>query len=176
MVELSKIDKVLTALSVQASELDKQRGEHHLALFDEQLFQTRSRLLHPCVVESQHIVDSIKREQEQGTLTHERAEYLSEKLISQISAIQRELSTSMIRSQEPKHSSHFRKPIHVLHQDLIQHQEWEARLQQMLQTATLQGQSQQVIEATQQRLNRCRAARIKIENQITDRESHKNEQ
>ncbi|GAL11705.1 primosomal replication protein N prime prime [Vibrio astriarenae] len=53
MVELSKISRLLEDLSSQAAMVDRQRGEHHLPLFDEQLFKSRSRLLVPCIQEAQ---------------------------------------------------------------------------------------------------------------------------
>ncbi|MDR9828790.1 primosomal replication protein [Vibrio sp. FNV 38] len=181
MVELSKINTLLDQLAAQAATVDHQRGEHHLPLFDEQLFQSRSRLLVPCVKESQSVADSIGREQDSGRLTKARAEYLTERLISQIGAIQRELSTVKIRSKEPKHYSHFRKPINVLYQELAQHQEWERRLSEMVlqkqhalnsAPAFYQQQAQQALLTAEQRLERCKTAKLKIENQITYREKH----
>lgn len=181
MVELSKISRLLEDLSSQAATVDRQRGEHHLPLFDEQLFKSRSRLLVPCIQEAQGVTDSIAREQESGRLTQARAEYLTDRLISQIAAIQRELSTVRIRSKEPKHSSYFRKPINVLYQELAQHQDWERRLHEMVldkqraltsAPAFYKQQAQQALLTAEQRLERCRAAKLKIENQITYREKH----
>lgn len=181
MVEMEKVDSLLDELAQQAAQVDRHRGEHHLPLFDERLFQSRSRLLVPCVAETRSIVNSIRREQEAGLLTQLRAEYLTERLISQIAAIQRELSTVKIRSREPKHSSYFRKPINVLYQELAQHQEWERRLHEMvldkqraLNTAPAfyQQQAQQALLTAEQRLERCRSAKLKIERQITYREKH----
>ncbi|GAL11704.1 primosomal replication protein N prime prime [Vibrio astriarenae] len=114
-------------------------------------------------------------------MTQARAEYLTDRLISQIAAIQRELSTVRIRSKEPKHSSYFRKPINVLYQELAQHQDWERRLHEMVldkqraltsAPAFYQQQAQQALLTAEQRLERCRAAKLKIENQITYREKH----
>ncbi|OLQ85685.1 primosomal replication protein, partial [Vibrio panuliri] len=138
-----------------------------------------SGLLVPCVKEAQATLTTLMREQESGKLTALRAEYLSERLFSQLSAIQRELATQSIRKQEPKHHSHFQKPINKLYQELAQHQEWERRLmdmvldkQQALNSAPpfAQQQAQQALLATEQRLQRCRDAKNKLENQITYRE------
>ncbi|MCV5342437.1 primosomal replication protein, partial [Escherichia coli] len=65
-------------------------------------------------------------------LTALRAEYLTERLVAQIGAIQREISTTKIRKNEIKHSSYFRKSINVLYQELAQHQEWARRLREMV--------------------------------------------
>ncbi len=102
-------------------------------------------------------------------------------MVAQFSAIQRELSTTTIRKNEIKHASHYRKPINVLYQELAQHQEWTRRLKEMvlekqkeLDTAPafLRTQAQQALLATEQRLERCQAAMLKIENQITYREKN----
>ncbi len=168
-------------MAKQAAILDRQRGEHHVALFDERLFICRSRLLTPCVKEAKATLDAITREQYEGKLTALRAEYLTERLVAQIAAIQREISTTTIRKNEIKHSSHFRKPINVLYQELAQHQEWARRLREMVlekeqavssSPSIQRAEAQQALLATEQRLKRCEAALLKLENQIMYREKH----
>lgn len=119
------------------------------------------------------------REQNEGKLTALRAEYLTERLVAQIGAIQREISTTKIRKNEIKHSSYFRKPINVLYQELAQHQEWARRLREMVlekeravesAPSFMRADAQKVLLATEQRLARCEAALLKLENQITHRE------
>lgn len=179
MSRISQLSTTLDELALQAAAVDRKRGEHHLPLFDERLFASRSKLLVPCVKETQSTLDSIVREEAAGKLTAMRAEYLSEKLLSQISAIQRELATTKIRKQEPKHRSYFQKPINELYQHLSQHQDWERRLMEMVRDKELalqyappfqQQAAQQDLIATEQRLKRCQEAKLKIENQITYRE------
>ena len=72
------------------------------------------------------------RERESGRLNSLRAEYLTENLVAQLQAIQRELSTQAIRKKnEIKHSSYFQEPINQLYQKLAQHQEWERGLKEI---------------------------------------------
>ncbi|PJC87656.1 prepilin peptidase [Vibrio sp. HA2012] len=177
----TQLDDKLEQMAQQAAQLDRRRGEHHQPLFDERLFHCLSRLLVPCVAEARKTYTTILREQESGLLTTLRAEYLTEQLLAQISAIQREISTQAVRKTEIKHASHYRKPINLLYQDLAQHQEWETRLmdmvrekEQILATAPpfQQQQAQKALIATEQRLERCRAAKLKLEKQITFRERH----
>ena len=113
-MNIKQLSENLNQMSNQAAMLDRQRGEHHVPLFDERLFHCRSRLLTPCVKEANATLDAIIREQNEGKLTALRAEYLTERLVAQITAIQREISTPKIRKGEIKQSSHFRNPEHVM--------------------------------------------------------------
>ncbi|MBO0217066.1 primosomal replication protein, partial [Vibrio sp. Vb2880] len=88
----------------------------------------------------------------------------------------REISTTKIRKNEIKHSSYFRKPINVLYQELAQHQEWARRLREMVlekeravesAPSFMRADPQKVLLATEQRLARCEAALLKLENQTT---------
>lgn len=180
-LSFNQLDEKLEQLSRQAAQLDRQRGEHYQPLFDERLFHCLSRLLVPCVEEARSTYKTIIRENESGLLTPLRAEYLTEQLLAQISAIQREISTQSIRKTEIKHSSHYRKPINRLYQDLAQHQEWETRLMDMVREKEQalaaaphfqQQEAQKALIATEQRLERCRVAKLKLEKQITFRERH----
>ncbi|MGO1295794.1 MAG: primosomal replication protein [Vibrio sp.] len=179
MKDLSQLNQVIDTLATQAAAVDRQRGEHHQPLFDGVLFHCHAKLITPCVEETRSTLNSITREQASQRLTPSRAEYLTDRLIAQISAIQRELSTTTIRHAEPKHSSYYRKPINLLYQDLTRHQEWERRLAEMvrdqqylLDNASLMEKTsaQQALVAVEQRLKRCQDAKAKIEKQITYRE------
>ncbi|EGU32233.1 primosomal replication protein N'' [Vibrio ichthyoenteri ATCC 700023] len=181
MNQLRQLVTTLEQLAVQAAQIDRRRSEHHQPLFDETLFHCKARLLVPCVKETQSTLDTIIREQESGRLTSLRAEYLTERLYAQVAALQREIATQPIRKNEPKHYSHYQKPINVLYQELAQHQDWERRLMEMvrdklaeLETAPpfAKQTAQQTLLSTEQRLERCRAAKLKIEKQITYRERH----
>lgn len=179
MSRIKELSNTLEQLANQAAALDRKRGENHLPLFDERLFYGKSKLLVPCVKETQSTLESLIREEEAGILTTLRAEYLTERLFSQVSAIQRELATTNIRKNEPKHKSYYQKPINELYQQLAQHQEWERRLKEMVREKELaleyappfqQQTAQQTLIATEQRLKRCQESKLKIEKQITYRE------
>ncbi len=181
MGSFSQLGSKLEELAIQAASLDRRRGEHHVPLFDQQLFHCQAKLLVPCVKEAQSTFENILREQESGRLTNLRAEFLTDTLLAQMSAIQRELSTQGIRKSEIKHSSFYRKPINQLYQELAQHHEWERRLREMVfakqqalnhSPAFQQAQLQKELLATEQRLARCSEAKLKIEKQITFREKH----
>ncbi len=179
MTNFNQLKQTLAQLEIQAAELDRRRGEHHQPLFDERLFHGQARLVTPCVKEALSTYETIRRESDTGRLTAARAEFLSERLLAQLSAIQRELATTKLRQHEPKHRSHFRKPINSLYQELAQHQEWERRLIDMVRekeylvnhtSFAQQQEAQKALLATEQRLKRCQAAKLKLENQITYRE------
>lgn len=179
MKDFNQLKVTFEQLEQQAAELDRRRGEHHQPLFDERLFRGQSRLLIPCVKEATSTFDAINREKQNGLLTSARAEYLTERLFAQLNAIQRELATTTIRGNEPKHSSYYRKPINTLYQELAQHQDWERRLKDMVRekeylvahsSFSEQQAAQKALFATEQRLKRCQAAKLKLENQITYRE------
>lgn len=182
MVDLTRLSPILEQLAHSAAEVDRRRGEQTHFLFDVRLFACRSRLLVPCVNETQAMLKSMINEQQAGILNSERAQHLSEKLVAQIEAIQREIQTQAIRRAEPKHYSHYKKPISDLYQDLAQHQEWERRLDQMVRekekqvtacaSYTEQQKLQKELLTTEQRLVRCRAAMIKLEQRITYREQN----
>ncbi|WP_086984540.1 primosomal replication protein [Vibrio aphrogenes] len=181
MSHFQEIANKLETLSQQAAQRDRYKGEHHQPLFDEHLFRCRARLLVPCVSEAKSTYESIIREQQAKRLTQLRAEHLTQRLIAQLEAIQRELATTKIRHNEIKHSSHYRKPISELYQDLSQHQEWEIRLKDLVLQKTRhveqcssfeRAKAQQDLLVTEQRLERCQAAKLKIEKQITFRERH----
>ena len=181
MNQLKQLLVTLDHLAIQAAEIDRRRTEHHQPLFDELLFHCKSRLLVPCVKETQSTLETLIREQDSGRLTTLRAEYLSERLFAQVAALQREIATQPIRKNEPKHYSHFQKPINVLYQELAQHQEWERRLAEMVRDKLVELEhapafskqdAQRTLLSTEQRLERCKVAKLKIEKQITYRERH----
>ncbi|KII75543.1 primosomal replication protein [Vibrio renipiscarius] len=181
MNHLKPLVSTLEHLAVQAAQIDRKRSEHHQPLFDETLFHCKARLLVPCVKETQSTLNTIVREQDSGRLTTLRAEYLTERLFAQLSALQREIATQPIRKNEPKHYSHYQKPINVLYQELAQHQDWERRLMEMARDKLAelecappfaQQNAQQALLSTEQRLERCRVSKLKIEKQISYRERH----
>ncbi|EMK6841706.1 primosomal replication protein [Vibrio cholerae] len=179
MESYSKFHTILNDLKHSAAQLDRQRGEHHRPLFDEVLFHCHGKLLTPCVEEAHSTLQALIREKESGRLTALRAEYLSERLLAQIAALTRELSTQTVRRNEPKPHAYFKKPINELYQELAQHQDWERRLMDLVRdksllleqaSATEKAAAQQALLQSEQRLNRCREAKIKIEKRITTQE------
>ncbi len=180
-MNFTDVEQRLEQFALQAAEVDRIRGEHHQALFDEHLFSRKSRLLVPYVKEAKSTLQTLISERNANRLTDLRAAYLAERLVSQIEALQRELSTVSIRKNELKHKHHFRRPINEIYQDLAQHKEWERRLMEMVLDKTRildasssfdQQEAQKHLLATEQRLKRCQEAIIKLENQITYREKN----
>ncbi|PMH44982.1 prepilin peptidase [Vibrio sp. 10N.286.49.B3] len=181
MSQFNQLGPMLDELALKAAQLDRLRGEHHQPLFDEHLFHCKARLIVPCVQEAKSTFTTIIREQKNQRLTATRAEYLTEVLLAQIGAIQRELATKNIRRVEIKHSSHYRKPINALYDEYGQHKEWTRRLQELvlqkqneLAKAPVfhQQAAQQALLVAEQRLERCEAAMLKIENKIHHREKN----
>ncbi|MCC4797913.1 prepilin peptidase [Enterovibrio norvegicus] len=179
-MDLSTLKQQLQNLAINAADIDRKRGEAIKPLFDERLFSCLARLLTPCVSEAQSLVATLEREQESGRLTAARADYLCEKLLNQISALQREMATISIRQKERSFAPRFGTSTSQLYQDLAQHQSWERRLDDMVRDAEAKlGQCQTLVEQQQmqknlltleKRLARCSEARQKIEARITFRE------
>lgn len=182
MSRFQQLTATLEQLAQQAYELDKQRGDNYKPLFDERLFPCKSKRLFPCVEETQITLESILREEKTGQLDSSRAEYLTDKLVAQISAIQREIATTGIRRAEPKHHRYMQSPLNELQQHLAQHCEWERRLIEMVKEKQRKLHSlppfqrveaEQDLLTTEQRLKRCQEAKRKIENKITYRERYR---
>lgn len=170
---------IIQSLEENAKAIDNKFGEHTSARFDRTLFQCNSKLLLPCVKELNQTFNELAKEIDStGKNTPSTIEYLSERLLNQISAIQREIATVGLRRKEPKV---FIKgyTLDDLYQQLSQHQDWERRLQQMLldKSDTLtssvpehrQAIQQQIINL-EQRLARCQQAKNQLEKKIALRE------
>lgn len=179
-MNFDSITPLLTDISERSKVYDRANGEHHQFLFDHQLFQTQSYTLQPYVKEVQKSFAHLVQEYEAKRLSAARAQYLTERLLAQISAITRELATTQIRKKEPKHWQHNQVSMHQLYQDLSQHIEWERRLKTLVEEqkekvaqtfGPAQGKAQQALLKAEERLKRCQIAKNKIENRITRRES-----
>lgn len=105
--------------------------------------------------------------------------FLTEKIVHQIQAISREISTQSLREKE---SSFTKKKEQIdLYERLSQHQDYERRLQAMvsekeLQLSTLtdsrlQHQCQKDLATLAGRLYRCRQALLRIEKAIEHKEN-----
>ncbi|MGF1690433.1 primosomal replication protein [Photobacterium kagoshimensis] len=180
MFDVSRLKAHVDQLQKEAAAVDRQRGEAPRPLFDEQLFQSRSKLITPCVEEISHEIKSLQREQASGRLLASRTAHICDKIVAQIQAVQRELATQTIRKNEPAKNNTRQVPIHELYQDLAKHQEWERRLVGMQRDKTMMLNNcrtlaeQQVIQkeilALEGRVQRCQAAVTRIEKHISIRE------
>ncbi len=170
---------IIQSLEENAKAIDKKFGEHTRARFDRTLFHCYSKLMLPCVKELKHTFSELTKEIDTTDKNHSSSiEYLAERLLNQISALQREIATIGLRRREPKV---FVKGYSLddLYQQLAQHQDWERRLQMMIldKSDTLttsapehrQAIQQQIINL-EQRLARCQQAKDKLEKKIALRE------
>lgn len=108
----------------------------------------------------------------------QQVKFLATQILQQIEALTRELSTQTLRKQENQLSQ--RKKSVDLYQKLAQHQDYERRLQSMIQDRELaltQAQSfvrqqelQKEIAALENRLARCKSALVSIEKGIERQE------
>ncbi|EEX31576.1 MULTISPECIES: primosomal replication protein [Vibrio] len=179
MKQFGQLSSLLEQLEQEATLLDNQRGEQQQALFDQKLFRCQSKLLTPYTYEAHETLDKILCEQSSGSLSPDQAEFLSEKLLWQISAIKRELATTALRQSEPTGKSFSQRNLNELYQSLAQHQQWEQRLKTLVKNkeqehklATPRDKSlaAQTLQSAQRRLQRCQQAKIKIEKQISYKE------
>ncbi|MCE0492833.1 primosomal replication protein PriC [Vibrio salinus] len=177
--KLEELKQLIHSMEDSAKAIDDQFGEHNSARFDKTLFSCNSKLLFPCVQELKNTYHELR--EALNSLKHnnnQTIEYLSERLLNQISAIQRELATLGLRRKEPKVS--FKGyTVDDLYQQLAQHQDWERRLKMMIQDKsselTLSSQSQkqpiqQQILNLELRLSRCQQSKNQLEKKIALRE------
>lgn len=173
MKKLSQLRQQLAELTIQATELDSKSGARQQPLFDELLFHNPTRRLAACSSEAQETLERLILGQETKSLSQEQAQYLTERFIAQLTAIQRVVSAA---SHVVPKSEDDSVPTQTLYLDLAQHQEWEDRLALLVmekQTALeranylIRQQAQQELALAEQRLLRCQTAKAKIEQQIT---------
>ncbi|AUH01676.1 primosomal replication protein [Pectobacteriaceae bacterium CE70] len=141
--------------------------------FDRQLFSCYgTRLgdyLHEVQQNHQHLRQYVAEKRT------ERVAFMAEKLLAQITALQRELATQQLRQQEPTSA-----PPKDLYHKLSEHQGFERRLLAMIQdresllyqqtTLSEQQRLQKELAALEGRLLRCRQALSRLEKQIERRE------
>ncbi|CAH0533913.1 Primosomal replication protein N'' [Vibrio stylophorae] len=170
----------ISTLVTRCADYDAQHGETPRPRFDNHLFQGQSKLLEPCAKMVQNLCQQLSKEYEAGKLTEQRLSYSCERIIAQISALEREMVTTKLRAQEPKPYGHWQTSIHELYQQFAQHQDWERRLQMLVQEKQValaqahslahQQQLQQQVIAAEGRLARCQAAMKKLELRIQHQE------
>lgn len=142
--------------------------------FDEQLFNTRDTRLSHCLAEVEHNLVQLTQATEKKS--QQQVAFLAERIVAQISALQRELATLPVRER----NTFSIKTEQDIYQTLARHQDYERRLMAMRRdkesllgkqtTLAAQQQIQRELAALEGRLMRCRQALAKIEKQIAHRE------
>lgn len=143
------------------------------ARFDRKLFATHSTQFKDYLLEVQGNMNQLQHSVEQAKT--DQVAFLAEKLVGQIAALQRELATKELRKNEPQ------KPEpENYYQKLATHQDYERRLQAMINDresqhavqTTMAGQQklQREILALEGRLQRCRQALARLERMIERQE------
>ena len=163
----SRIEELATAIAP----ISLQRASQ--ARFDKKLFATHSTQLKDYLLEVRANMDKLQRSVEQARA--EQVAFLAERLVEQLAALQRELATKELRKserQQPEAENFYQK--------LATHQDYERRLQAMINDrenqhavqTTLAGQQklQREILALEGRLQRCRQALIRLERIIERQE------
>ncbi|WP_147195853.1 primosomal replication protein [Pantoea sp. MBD-2R] len=144
------------------------------ARFDDQLFRSHSTRLGDYLQEVQHSFTLLKQSVN-GQRT-ERVAWMAERVVLQISALQRELATLKLRTAETREEPQQEN----LYEKLAKHQDYERRLKSMIadresqlgaqQTLAQQQTLQREIAALEGRLQRCLQALKRIERAIEKRE------
>lgn len=163
----SRIEELATAIAP----ISLQRASQ--ARFDKKLFATHSTQLKDYLLEVRANMDKLQHSVEQKRT--EQVAFLAEKLVEQLAALQRELATKELRKSERQQSE-----AENFYQKLATHQDYERRLQAMINDrenqhagqTTLAGQQklQREILALEGRLQRCKQALTRLERIIERQE------
>lgn len=173
-------EKLLQVLESQIEALSAQVGPQanmpsQQARFDLKLFGNHGNRFRDYLLEVHKNMAQLKLVvAENRTL---QVAFLAEKLVAQISALQRELATQKLRKTNPEPKYNKLDPYHKL----AEHQDYERRILAMIQDResqlgkqnllTEQQKIQKELAALEGRLMRCRQALIKIERSIEKKES-----
>lgn len=143
--------------------------------FDDRLFNTRDTRLSHCLAEVENNLALLTQAAEKRAL--QQVAFLAERIVDQISALQRELATLPVRERNAFNV----KVEQDIYQTLARHQDYERRLVAMRRdkesllgrqtTLAAQQQIQKELAALEGRLMRCRQALTRIERQIAQREN-----
>ncbi|KPD03337.1 primosomal replication protein PriC [Moellerella wisconsensis] len=177
-----KISTLLAALKAQIDNLETQvapLSEHIFsqARFDKNLFNRKSQKLGDCLAELNHYYAQLCHS---VSLGHEQqVGFLTEKIVCQIQALAREVSTQSLRKKEDNYSQ--KKAQVDLYARLSQHQDFERRLVAMINDRELvldkqtnhaaRHKLQQELAALAGRLYRCRQALLRIDKSIEQQEN-----
>ncbi|HDL7013484.1 TPA: primosomal replication protein PriC [Yersinia enterocolitica] len=170
---LQVLESQIEALSAQVgpqANMPSQQARFDLKLFGNHGNRFRDYLLevHKNMAQLKQVVAENRTQQ---------VAFLAEKLVAQISALQRELATQKLRKTNPEPKYNKLDPYHKL----AEHQDYERRILAMIQDResqlgkqnllTEQQKIQKELAALEGRLMRCRQALIKIERSIEKKEN-----
>lgn len=179
MKPINVLSDLLVQIESEANHRDQQYGEHHQPLFDQTLFHCQSKRLLPYTEEAKQTFAMLEAQLKIKPYSSSKVQYLSDKLICQLDALKKELSSFQVRQRDTTGKGSKRNSLDTLYQDLAQHQKWEQQLKAMV-SQSEQEYSQttgndkalafQKLEATQRRLQRCQQAKLRIEKHLTYKE------
>ncbi|MFV8798061.1 primosomal replication protein PriC [Yersinia sp. LJYL362] len=173
-------EKLLQVLESQIEALSAQVGPQanmpsQQARFDLKLFGNHGNRFRDYLLEVHKNMAQLKLVVAENRT--QQVAFLAEKLVAQISALQRELATQKLRKTNPEPKYNKLDPYHKL----AEHQDYERRILAMIQDResqlgkqnllTEQQKIQKELAALEGRLMRCRQALIKIERSIEKKES-----
>ncbi|WP_226568812.1 primosomal replication protein PriC [Mangrovibacter yixingensis] len=164
---LSQLEHQFAELAHQLSPLAAHRSLS--ARFDKQLFLTKSTQIRDYLGEAQENLRRLRTVAQEGDAV--QTAWIAERLVGQISALQREAATWPLRQYDSAH-----RGASALRNNLLKHQDYERRLVEMLlsreaqlaNAAMLTEQQQLLREKTalEGRLARCRAALERLEDAL----------
>lgn len=170
---LQVLESQIEALSAQIAPQANTPSQQ--ARFDLNLFSNHGNRFRDYLQEVRKNMTQLKQVVEENRL--QQVAFLADKLVAQISALQRELATQKIRKSNPEPRDHQSAPYHKL----AEHQDYERRILAMIQDRESQlGQQSLLVEqqkiqkelaALEGRLMRCRQALIRIERSIEKKEN-----
>ncbi|HEI6883785.1 TPA: primosomal replication protein [Yersinia enterocolitica] len=173
-------EKLLQVLESQIEALSAQVGPQanmpsQQARFDLKLFGNHGNRFRDYLLEVHKNIAQLKQVVAENRT--QQVAFLAEKLVAQISALQRELATQKLRKTNPEPKYNKLDPYHKL----AEHQDYERRILAMIQDResqlgkqnllTEQQKIQKELAALEGRLMRCRQALIKIERSIEKKEN-----
>ncbi|MCC8379276.1 primosomal replication protein PriC [Xenorhabdus sp. PB30.3] len=171
---LDVLEKQISMLAAELSSLPD--IPFSIARFDQALFHSHTNKLSGYMLEiNQNMVQLKSCVRDNRTV---QVKFLSERLVMQIEALKRELSTQVLRKQEDKFGRQSQEQ--DLYHRLAEHQDYERRLMAMIDDRELQlaqkaesvdkYKLQKEIAALAGRLARCRQALMRIERTIEKQE------
>ena len=170
---LQVLESQIEALSAQIAPQANTPSQQ--ARFDLNLFSNHGNRFRDYLQEVRKNMTQLKQVVEENRL--QQVAFLADKLVAQISALQRELATQKIRKSNPEPREHQSDPYHKL----AEHQDYERRILAMTQDRESQlGRQSLLVEqqkiqkelaALEGRLMRCRQALIRIERSIEKKEN-----
>jgi primosomal replication protein N'' len=170
MTKVEKIAERIEQLLHKAQLHQHFEQNRHQPIYDKQLFSQQGKSIAECIKETQAVFETLKSYIHQPSAASECAQYLANKLLNQMTAIEKTLNEDTATfSNENNQQAQIRQ----LSEQLRQHQEWERRLLNMVEEAELNYEqshqstyAQQKLNHVQSRLRRCQQAKLVIEKNI----------